>query len=83
MRHMRGSSRQPDPDSQGGEHASPKLMRRLLRAVLVPDSRAGRGNLALWFGAWSLVIAVAVVIGLMGPSWFASTAVSRAEPLQL
>jgi hypothetical protein len=83
MRHMRGSSRQPDPDSQGGEHASPKLMRRLLRAVLVPDSRAGGGNLALWFGAGSLVIAIAVVIGLMGPSWFASTAVSRAEPLQL
>jgi len=80
---MRGGSGQRDPNSRAGGHARPTFMRRLLRAVLFPDPRGGAGSLGLWAGGWALVIGLATLIGLMGPSWFASSAESMAEPLHL
>jgi hypothetical protein len=80
---MRGASHEVDPVSGAGRHARPNLMRRFLRAVLLPSPRTGTRHLAIWCGAWALVVASATVIGLMGPSWFASSAVSEADPLHL
>jgi hypothetical protein len=78
---MWGGSGQPDPIDRAGKHAPPGLGQRMVRAVLVPNPRAGTGHMARWVGAWALVAAAAAVIGLMGPSWFSSSsAVSVAAP---
>jgi hypothetical protein len=51
--------------------------------VLFPEPGGGSGRIAAWVAVFSLLVVLATLLGLMGPSWFGSTPVSDPAPPRL
>jgi hypothetical protein len=63
-------------------HNSGRHVQRSLRSSLAtrfPSLPEFPDRLILWAGVWTLVIGLAAAIGLYGPSWLSSPAVSQAQ----